>query len=162
MAMLLHARAGRGLRERVRALARPSARHWLCADFSRLPLRAGAVQMVWSSLALAWADDPLAALAEFHRVLAPGGALMFSTYGPDTRRELREAFAAVDAAPHVHPFVDMHDLGDMLVAAGFDAPVMEMERIGVTYPDIDALARDLKASGQTSAAAARRRGLATP
>jgi malonyl-CoA O-methyltransferase len=161
-AMLRAARSRRGLGERLRALAGAPSRHWLCGDYSRLPLRNAIVQMVWSSLALAWSDAPLAALAEFHRVLAPGGALMFSTYGPDTLKELRQAFAAMDAAPHVHSFVDMHDLGDMLVAAGFDAPVMEMERISVTYPDVDALARDLKFSGQSSAWAARRRGLTTP
>jgi malonyl-CoA O-methyltransferase len=162
MAMLSQARSQRGLGERLRALAGTPARRWVCADFSRLPLRGASVQMVWSSLALAWSADPLATLAEFHRVLAPGGALMFSTYGPDTLSELSEAFAAVDSQPHVHPFVDMHDLGDMLVAAGFDAPVMEMEHIGVRYGDIDALVRDLRASGQTSASAARRRGLTTP
>jgi malonyl-CoA O-methyltransferase len=162
LAMLRRARSRRGLGEKLRAMAAPAARQWLCADFSRLPLRGASFGIVWSSLALAWSAEPLATLAEFHRVLAPGGALMFSTYGPDTLRELREAFAATDAAPHVHAFTDMHDLGDMLVAAGFDAPVMEMERLDVTYADIGALARDLKWSGQTSAAAARRRGLTTP
>ena len=162
VAMLQRARSMRGFRERVRALGGKARTHWVCADFSRLPLRGGTVGMVWSSLALAWAQEPLATLVEFHRVLAPGGALMFSTYGPDTLKELRAAFAACDSAAHVHAFADMHDLGDMLVAAGFDAPVMEMERINVTYADAGALARDLKASGQTCAASGRRRGLTTP
>lgn len=162
LAMLRRARERRGLRELLRAVVGARARHWVCADFSSLPLRGASFGMIWSSLALAWSAEPLATLGEFHRVLVPGGALMFSTYGPDTLKELREAFATIDSAAHVHAFHDMHDLGDMLVAAGFDAPVMEMERIAVTYPDIDALARDLKGSGQTSVSAARRRGLTTP
>jgi malonyl-CoA O-methyltransferase len=162
LAMLRRARSRRPLGERLRALVGSPERHWLCADFARLPLRGATVGMVWSNLALAWSAEPPATLAEFHRVLAPGGALMFSTYGPDTLKELREAFAAIDPAPHVHTFPDMHDLGDMLVAAGFDAPVMEMERLSVTYTDLDALTRELKSSGQTSACEARRRGLMTP
>ena len=162
LAMLLRARAGRGLRERLRSLAGARARHWACADFSRLPFRDASFGMLWSNLALAWSSEPAATVAEFHRVLVPGGALMFSTYGPDTLKELRDAFAVVDSAAHVHAFPDMHDLGDLLVAAGFDAPVMEMERLAVSYRDVDALARDLKGSGQTSASDARRRGLTTP
>jgi len=161
-AMLRAARAGRSMLERLRGLGGAGRAHWVCADFSRLPLQSSSVSMVWSSLALAWAGEPLQALREFHRVLAPGGALMFSTYGPDTLRELRDAFGASDGAPHVHAFVDMHDLGDMLVAAGFDAPVMEMEKLALTYPDVGGIARDLKFSGQTCAASARRRGLTTP
>jgi malonyl-CoA O-methyltransferase len=161
LSMLGRSRAPRGLRERLRVLGGAAA-HWICADFSRLPLRGGSFGVVWSSLALAWAGDPLATLSEFHRVLAPGGALMFSTYGPDTLKELKAAFAAVDSAEHVHPFTDMHDLGDMLVASGFDAPVMEMDKIKVTYADVGALMRDLKSSGQTCASAGRRRGLMTP
>jgi malonyl-CoA O-methyltransferase len=161
-AMLQQGRAARGLRDRLRALGGAPRDHWVGADFSRLPLRGETIGLVWSSLALAWSGEPLATLTEFHRVLAPGGALMFSTYGPDTLKELRSAFAAADPAAHVHAFTDMHDLGDMLVAAGFEAPVMEMERIGVTYADVGALARDLKSSGQTCASEARRRGLTTP
>jgi len=161
-AMLRRAHAARGWRARLRALGGGAREHWICADFSRLPLRGESVGLVWSSLALAWSGEPLGTLAELHRVLAPGGALMFSTYGPDTLKELRSAFAAADSAAHVHAFTDMHDLGDMLVAAGFEAPVMEMEKISVTYAEVDALARDLKSSGQTYASGARRRGLTTP
>jgi malonyl-CoA O-methyltransferase len=114
---------------------------------------------VWSNLALAWVEDPLAALRELHRVLATGGLLMFSSYGPDTLRELRAAFLAVSPGRHVHSFVDMHDVGDMLVACGFAEPVMDMETITLTYADVGALAHDLRASGETCAARDRRRGL---
>jgi malonyl-CoA O-methyltransferase len=162
IAMLRKARSSRPLLERMRSLAAGRAPHWVCADFSRLPLQAATIGMVWSNLSLAWTPSPLATLKEFHRVLAPGGALMLSSYGPDTLKELKSAFQAGDPGSHVHAFVDMHDLGDMLVAAGFDAPVMEMEEICVTYADAATLARDLKLSGQTCAASDRRRGLTTP
>ena len=135
-------------------------KHLLCGDFARLPLAAGSVDLVWSNMALHWAADPLAALREFHRVIAVDGLLMFSTLGPDTLAELREAAIA----GRVHPFADMHDLGDMLVAAGFAEPVMDMERVTLLYQDGAALLADLRASGQTCATAAPiggpRRGLA--
>jgi len=145
--------------ERARRHLSRAGRHHLCADFSHLPLRFGCVDMVWSNLSLAWAEDPLAALREFHRVLAKGGLLMFSSYGPDTLKELKAAFSSASQGRHVHSFVDMHDVGDMLVACGFVEPVMDMERLTLTYPDVMALARELKASGQTCAARDRPRGL---
>lgn len=144
---------------RARRALGGAGRAHLCADFSRLPLDSGCVDMVWCNLALAWAADPLAALRELHRVLARGGLLMLSSYGPDTLQELRAAFSAGSSGRHVHSFADMHDVGDMLVAAGFAEPVMDMERITLTYPDVSALARDLKASGQICCAADRPRGL---
>jgi len=144
---------------RVRRFFHGARSAYLCADFARLPLPAGAADMVWSNLALAWCDDPLAALREFQRVLAPGGLLMFSSYGPDTLKELKAAFAAASSARRVHSFVDMHDMGDMLVACGFAAPVMDVERITLTYARVEDLTRDLKASGQTCAASDRARAL---
>jgi len=144
---------------RVRRLFRGASSAFLCADFARLPLRPGSVDMVWSNLSLAWAEDPLAALREFERVLAPGGLLMFSSYGPDTLKELKAAFSTVSPARRVHSFVDMHDVGDLLISCGFAAPVMDVETITLTYPRIDDLARDLRDSGQTCAARDRSRGL---
>jgi malonyl-CoA O-methyltransferase len=127
----------------------------LCANFERLPLAGASVGLVWSNMALHWAVDPLAALREFHRVLAHEGLLMFSTLGPDTLGELR----AAAGAERVHAFADMHDLGDMLLAAGFSEPVMDMERVTLVYADGAALLADLRASGQTSALQGRARGL---
>ena len=92
-------------------------------------------------------------------MLTAGGLLMLSSYGPDTLKELKAAFGAGSAARHVHSFIDMHDLGDMLVASGFAAPVMDMEVITLTYSEVLALLRDLKASGETCAARDRQRGL---
>jgi malonyl-CoA O-methyltransferase len=159
LAAVRAAKGSESLIERALRLVARARRFRLCTDFSRLPLRSGCVDMVWSNLALAWAGDALAALRELHRVLAPGGLLMFSSYGPDTLKELKAAFAAGSPGRHVHSFLDMHDVGDMLVACGFAEPVMDMEVITLTYAEFAALARDLKASGETCAARDRRRGL---
>jgi malonyl-CoA O-methyltransferase len=122
----------------------------VCADMARLPLAGASIGLVWSNMALHWAADPIAALREFHRVLAVEGLLMFSTLGPDTLAELRLAAGGT----RVHSFADMHDIGDMLVEAGFAEPVMDVERISIVYADAEALLADLRASGQTCALAA--------
>jgi malonyl-CoA O-methyltransferase len=133
--------------------------HILCADMERLPLTTSSVNLIWSSLAMQWARDLDATLKGFHRVLAPGGLLIFATFGPDTLKELRTAFAEIDDAPHVNRFVDLHDIGDMLVHAGFNSPVMEMEMLTLTYTDLKTLMRDLKGIGAHNAATSRKRGL---
>jgi len=141
-------------------LPRRAPQHYaVCADMGRLPLAADSMNLVWSSLALQWAHDLEATLKGLHRVLAPGGLLMFATFGPDTLKELRAAFAAIDDAPHVNRFIDLHDIGDMLMHAGFASPVMEMEMLTLTYADLKPLMRDLKGIGAHNAATARRRGL---
>jgi len=129
----------------------------ICADLERLPVAAGAVDLVWCNMALHWLSDPLPAFREFARVLAPEGLLTFSTLGPDTLKELRAAAGAA----RVHAFIDMHDLGDMLLAAGFADPVMDMEMIELVYARNASLLEDLRRSGQTSARADRPRGLST-
>ena len=131
----------------------------VCGDIERLPLRAAAINMVWSNLALQWVNEPPRALAELRRVLAPGGLLMFSTFGPDTLKELRAAYQGTDRYAHVNQFIDMHDLGDMLVHAGFADPVMDMEYITLTYGDVRALMRDLKAIGAHTVTGGRRTGM---
>ncbi|HEX6065819.1 MAG TPA: methyltransferase domain-containing protein, partial [Longimicrobiales bacterium] len=108
----------------------------VCGDMERLPFRAGAFDMLWSNLALQWVNDLRGALTEMRRVLTPGGLLMFSTFGPDTLRELREAYRDTDRHTHVNRFVDMHDIGDLLVQAGFGDPVMDMEQFTLTYGDV--------------------------
>jgi malonyl-CoA O-methyltransferase len=133
----------------------------VCADAERLPFAHGSVDFMFSNLALQWCRPELV-FAEAARVLPTGGLLMFSTLGPDTLRELRAAFAGIDPAPHVHAFIDMHDLGDALVHAGFAEPVMEMEVLTLEYAALGDLVRDLKATGARNALAQRRRGLTTP
>jgi malonyl-CoA O-methyltransferase len=131
----------------------------VCGEASRLPLAGGSISLVWSNLMLHWLVDPLPALRELQRVLAVDGLLMFTAFGPDTLKELRRCFAQADPLPHVHRFIDMHDLGDALVKAGFVEPVMDMETLTLTYDGIDALLRDLRLSGAQCALAGRRRGL---
>lgn len=130
----------------------------VCGDAERLPLAAGCADLVFSNLALQWCE-PGAVFAESARVLRTGGLLLFSTFGPDTLKELRAAFRGVDAHEHVNTFVDMHDLGDGVVGAGFADPVMEMEVITLEYSTLDALMRDLKAIGARNALPGRPRGL---
>ncbi|MGV3653749.1 MAG: methyltransferase domain-containing protein [Noviherbaspirillum sp.] len=119
----------------------------VCADFARLPFGPSCADLVWSNLALHWHPQPDLVFAEWHRILRVDGLLMFSCFGPDTFKEVREAFAGIDGAPHVLPFVDMHDFGDMLVHAGFATPVMDMETITVTYETPGKLLADLRAWG---------------
>lgn len=154
-------RAGRSLWRRLLPAARAgSDEPWcLCADLNALPLRALAFDLVWSNLALQWVNDVPRVFAEWRRVLKVGGLLTFTTFGPDTLREIRAAFRSVDAHPHTSRFIDMHDLGDMLVGAGFADPVMDMETITVTYPEPVALLRELKLIGATNATHGRPHGL---
>lgn len=130
----------------------------VCADAERLPLATGSMDLVFSNLALQWCD-PAQAFAEAARVLRVGGLLLFSTLGPDTLKELRAAFAAADDAAHVNAFVDMHDLGDALVHAGFADPVMEMEVLTLEYGSVERVVADLRAIGASNALPGRPRGL---
>lgn len=130
----------------------------VCADFGSLPFGLNSLDLVWSNLALHWHPQPDRVFAEWRRVLRVDGLLMFSNFGPDTFKELRAAFAAMDESPHALPFVDMHDFGDQLVEAGFSTPVMDMETITVTYDTADALLADVRAFGGNPLAT-RRRGL---
>ncbi len=130
----------------------------VCGDFGQLPFGQNALDLVWSNLALHWHPQPDRVFAEWRRTLRVDGLLMFSTFGPDTFRELRAAFAALDAAPHTLPFVDMHDFGDQLVEVGFTTPVMDMETITVTYDTPQALLADVRAFGGNPLDS-RRRGL---
>lgn len=131
----------------------------LCGDLENLPLARAGVDMVWSSLALQWLETPDAAFREMYRVLQADGLFMFASFGPDTLKELRAASADIDGHQHVNRFIDLHDLGDALVHAGFVNPVMEMEHITLTYADLPALLRDLKAIGAHTVLHDRRAGL---
>lgn len=130
----------------------------LCGDYGNLPFGPNSVDLLWSNLALHWHPLPDRVFAEWRRVLRVEGLLMFSSFGPDTFTELRTAFAMLDNHPHTLPFVDMHDFGDQLVEAGFSTPVMDMERITVTYDTPQALLADVRALGGNPLES-RRRGL---
>ena len=136
----------------------PSRDVFVCGDNEKLPIRSGAVDMLWSNLAYQWAGDLPAVFAECQRVLRPGGLLMFTTFGPDTLKELRAASAG-DNRIHVNRFIDMHDVGDMMIGAGFADPVMDMEYLTLTYADVKSLMRELKAIGAHNVAAGRNHAL---
>ncbi|MBX9899264.1 MAG: methyltransferase domain-containing protein [Burkholderiaceae bacterium] len=119
----------------------------MCADFAKTPLADGSVDVVWSNLALHWHPRPDEVFAEWHRILRKDGLLMFSCFGPDSLIEVRKAFAAVDDHHHCLPFVDMHDFGDMLVKAGFSSPVMDMEKLTLTYADSEQLLSEVRSLG---------------
>lgn len=133
----------------------------ICADAERLPLADGSVDLLFSNLLLPWCE-PERLFSECRRVLAPQGLLTLSGFGPDTLGELRTAWAAVDTYSHVSRFIDMHDLGDALVRAGFAAPVLDVDHYTLQYADVRALARDLKALGTRNFTRDRPRGLTSP
>lgn len=123
------------------------------ADFSALPFASGAFEFIWSNLALHWHSRPDLVFPEWQRVLKVNGLLMFSTLGPDTLKELRGAYAEIEVAhgvnthKHVIDFVDMHDLGDMLVESGFEIPVMDQETLTITYKSPESLLADVRRWG---------------
>jgi malonyl-CoA O-methyltransferase len=131
----------------------------ICGDMERLPLADATAGMVWSNLALQWVNEPLRAFSEMRRVLVPGGLIMFSTFGPDTLKELRQACDGTDGHTHVNRFIDLHDIGDMLAAAGFADPVMDMEYFTLTYRDVRLLMHELKAIGAHNVTMGRPGGL---
>jgi malonyl-CoA O-methyltransferase len=132
---------------------------FVCADINALPFSGVCADLIWSNLALQWVNDLPRAIAEFRRVLRVGGLLSFTTFGPDTLREIRSAFSRASGATYTNRFVDMHDIGDMLVDAGFADPVMDMERIVLTYESPRALLAELKSIGATNRTRGRSRGL---
>ena len=149
-----------GMLREARRHSRPFARFArLCGDALRLPLKDSSVDLIFSNLMLQWCDDLDLALAEIRRVLRPDGFFSFSTLGPATLTELRTAWLAADAYPHVNLFLDMHDIGSALMRAGLGEPVLDVERVTLAYDDVLALMRDLKAIGAHNVVAARMRGL---
>lgn len=130
----------------------------ICGDIEAMPIQTSSQDLAWSNLALQWCNDLDAAFSEMHRVLRPEGLLMFSTFGPDTLKELRQS-ASVDGRTHVSRFIDMHDIGDALIRAGFSAPVMDVEYFTLTYDNAIDVMRDLKAIGAHNATQGRPHGL---
>lgn len=129
----------------------------LCADVESLPIADASIDLLWSNLALQWCNDLDAAFNEAMRVLKPNGLFIFSTNGPDTLKELRAATS--NGNTHVSRFIDMHDIGDALTRAGFNAPVLDVERYTLTYDDAKSAMKDLKAIGAHNATSGRNKGL---
>ncbi len=131
----------------------------VCGDAQSLPLADRSVDLLYSNAAFHWCDDLDALFKECQRVLRPGGLLMFTTFGPDTLRELRESWSDADGHRHVNRFVDMHDIGDALVSAWFSDPVMDMEYFNLTYATPADVVRDLRALGEHTVRGGRASGL---
>lgn len=131
----------------------------ICADVQQLPFQDECAELLISNLMLQWCNDLLAVFQECVRVLRPKGLFTFTTFGPDTLYELRNSWGQIDGYTHASQFVDMHDVGDALLAAGFRDPVMDREVITVTYPAVKGLLQDLKAIGANNATLGRNRGL---
>lgn len=121
--------------------ARQASPAWACADAHALPVPSHQVDLIWSNLALHWSDDVPALIGEWHRVIRPGGLVMFSALGVDTLRELAPLGLTLPRLP------DMHDLGDAMVQAGFADPVMDTERLQLTWQDPQRMLADLRALG---------------
>lgn len=157
--MLQQAQQQYGLLQKLLLRISPGGFARICADAYRLPFKSASMDLVFSNLMLQWCDPPDEVFAEIKRVLKPAGVFLFASFGPDTLRELRQAWASVDEHTHVSRFIDMHDLGDAMIRAGFSEPVLDVERMTLTYPEVMGLMRDLKAIGAHNATAGRPAGL---
>ena len=131
----------------------------VCADMHTLPIASRSLELVFSNLALQWSRDLPGLFTELRRVLKPAAILVFSCYGPDTLTELKQAWRTVNDGQHVNDFPDMHDIGDELLHAGFQEPVMDAERITLEYSGLAALMNDLRGCGESNVATHRPRGL---
>ena len=132
---------------------------FVLADAERLPFADGGFDLVVANQLLPWIPEPGRLFSEVARVLRKGGVFAFATLGPDSLRELAQAWSGVDAAAHVNRFADMHDVGDSLVRAGLADPVLDVDRLVIRYEDADRFFADLTHAGARNALAARPRGL---
>ncbi|MFO1354821.1 MAG: methyltransferase domain-containing protein [Gammaproteobacteria bacterium] len=146
------------------AMLGTAAQPWqrLCADAAQLPLADHSIDLVVAGMLLHWCENPAAVLGEIRRVLRVPGLLLLTTLGPDTLRELRGAWEQVDELPHALAFTEMHNLGDALVRAGFAEPVVEVERLTVSYGEPGQLLSDLRSVGAGDLGPGRRRSLTGP
>ena len=128
-----------------------SKQHFACGDIEKLPLAQNMAELFFSSLMLQWCNDLDVAFSQIKSTLKKQGLFLFATLGPDTLKELRSSWATVDDGVHVNTFMDMHDVGDALVRAGFVEHVMDVENITMTYEDCFSLMKDLKVLGANNA-----------
>lgn len=139
---------------------------YICGDAESLPINDSSVDLIFSNLTIQWCGELDRVFSEFNRVLRPGGLLMFSTFGPDTLKELRQSWLVADMSAdddnqnlHVNHFIDMHDIGDALMRSGLSDPVMDVEHFTLTYPDVYKLMRELKTLGAHNVTMGRRHSL---
>jgi len=147
------------LRQAGRNALRQKRPAYICGDMENIPCVSSKFDLIFSNLTLQWCNDVGRALGEFARLLRPGGMVLFTTFGPDTLKELRASWSKVDSHTHVNGFFDMHDIGDALMQCGLAEPVMDTETFTLTYPSLNKLMGDLKAMGAHNVTAGRPRGL---
>lgn len=152
-AMLKPARRRTGLWRRASLVA---------ADAQQLPFRDASIDLVLSNMMLPWCQQPHQVFQEIHRVLSPGGTVLFTTAGPDTLLEYRQLWSEPESMRRAFGLTDMHDLGDSMLSAGFSAPVLDRENITITYPSVPALETELRNTGTVNVSQQRRRGLMHP
>jgi len=133
----------------------------ICANAHKLPLKTNSVDLIIANGLLLWCNLTVL-FKECFRILAPEGIFLFSSFGPDTLNELMTIFKKIDNYPHTYTFLDMHDVGDSLLASGFADPVMDMDFVTVTYDTMTTLFDDLRGAGMSNLHSERRRGLMTP
>ncbi len=138
---------------------RPATIQFLCHDAQALPLTKESFDLIFSNGMLQWCTDIRQVLRECHRLLSPSGLLLFSTFGPDTLKEIRACWQSIDTQPHTLSFADMHDYGDALLALDFQDPVMDCEHLTISYPNPRQLLSDLKKLGAHNLHEQRARGL---
>jgi malonyl-CoA O-methyltransferase len=134
---------------------------WLCADVACLPFAAQSVDLIFANQLLHWLPNVETFFAECFRILKPNGYLMFSTLGPDSLKELRQAFSQIEANPsvHVYTFVDLHNIGDELLKQQFSDPVMDREDLQLTYASMSHMFKALRAQGVKNRHPQRAKGL---
>ena len=121
----------------------------VCANIGALPFSSRSADLVFSNLASYWCPDPMAMFSEFRRVLCPDGMVLFSTLGPLSFAELAAAWSAVDDSVEFPGFSDILEVGDALTAAGFREPVMDTDRIVLSYSSLVTMLDELEATGMS-------------
>jgi len=129
------------------------------ANAQALPFANHSIDVIFANLLLPWVSDPALLFTEVSRVLRKDGLFLFSTLGPDSLSAIRNAWASVDTSEHVNRFLDMHDIGDAAVRAGLHDPVLDVDRLSVTYSDAGTLFRDLTEMGARNCLRDRERSL---
>lgn len=134
---------------------------FVCADMETLPFKSNSFDLVCSNVTIQWALDYTTLFKEIKRVLKPNGLWLFTTFGPDTLIELRQALASFNTQHHVNQFMDMHDIGDAMLASGLQDPVLDVEHISYEFSSPLALLKNLKALGANHALDRQSHGLNT-
>ena len=122
----------------------------VCCDAEKLSIKDESVDLIFSTSTFQWCEDLNLVFTECLRILKPDGVLVFTSFGPDTLKELRQSWACVDQQDHVHQFIDMHYIGDLLLANNYTDPVVDMELITIEYQHVRQLLKDLKDTGSRS------------